>query len=1629
MRIPFLTVAMACTSVCIAANAEHIELRSGALQTATLDPATAAERLTALDARTHSSHFVVELKNELGIEEREAMAARGLRLLTCLGPRTWIASSHARMAGNLETIAQKVNWAGELKDDWKLHPWLAAGKVPTWTVDNTQIEAARNGQPFDPERLVEQLMEVGDPKVVVYALAHRDVELADLKTMIPLLGNGEVLSEMKSINGVVIRLPYSEIPRIVKLDEVMWLEPALPQFKELNDSNRTISQVTEVQDSPYGLDGTGVTVMVYDGGFADSSHPDFSGRLTVRDSSGQSSHGTHVCGTVGGDGTNSGGAYKGMAPNATIESYGFEQDGGLSEGFLYTDPGDLELDYSDAINNHGAVISNNSIGTNTAPNGFPCEWTGDYGVTSNLIDSVVRGDLGGRIRIVWANGNERQTTRCGDLYNTTAPPACAKNHITIGALNSNDDSVTSFTSWGPADDGRIKPDLSGPGCQSDEDGGVTSTTPGGGYSSYCGTSMSSPTVCGIGALIIQDWRAQFPGKEDLWNSSLKALLATTGADLGNPGPDCQHGFGTVRARNAIDALRAGCIVEAEVADSDTYEFLVIVGPDDDELKITLAWDDAPASPLPVNALVNDLDLVVLSPSGERVMPWTIDPSDPGAPATQDQEDHLNNMEQVTVASPASGAWRIQIRGFAVPVGPQQFSVVTTPEPTQCSSTGIVGLDRGFYPLDSQLAVSVVDCDLNTDDNTIQTIEIMVSSDDEPSGEMITLVEEDPAASVFSGGLSIVSSDAEGSLLALDGSTIRATYIDAEDSDGNTDVLNVATAVMDGLTPTPQSVEITEYHPDGATISVTSSEPVRITIRYGSTCASLNEEIVQNSYSQTHDIRLSGLFDNFTYAFSIEIEDQAGNSAPYDNGGDCWEFTVPDALDLFAEQYSSGVDVDGYAVRFEVIESADYYIPCATQITQLPVNPAGGNGVSLGDDTSTEVSPGTPVSFYGSSYSSFFINSNGSVTFDAGSTEYNESMSQHFDRIGVSALWDDLNPSSGGSVSWKTLGGDVVVTFEDVHEYGDTGSLNTFQVIFGGDQSVTMAWLGIDVSDAIVGLSPGTGTDPQFIQTDFSEASQGCLPRPPSAFDMVLSTNPGSPIDIELSGSDDGQPNPPGQLSYVLVSLPQWPLRDLATGERITSSDLPYTLPEADMPLVRYEPAGIWEGNDEFEFLVDDGGTPPEGGPSAVATVSIGVASGPQVIYGFAMDTDPGWTMTGDWAFGQPTGQGGDPSGGATGSNVIGYNLNGAYPNNMSEYALTTQSFDCSELTDVTLRFQRWLGVESASYDHARLQVSIGNGAFTTIWENPNSTLNDSSWSLQEYDISSLADGESDVRIRWTMGTTDSSVTYEGWNIDDVEIFAVATSSGTPGDLNGDGFVNGEDVGLMLASWGNCSGCPADFNGDGVVDGEDFGLLLSYWTPGGGFAPMTEGPIVDSRDGPTITGEDTIPAIDQRMHNRSRIAPREHDGLLIATAGYVQHPKARLEIELVGGVAVIDHDLLLVNGLAELSGELQIRQPELGEPEPGIYVVLLADEITGDFDKVTFLDRTLHDMVVCTTEHAVLVKVGNPREDLEKVPGSAQDVLDFLDGMDRADLDWDLDGNGKVDHADLSMLLGSPACSP
>ena len=153
-----------------------------------------------------------------------------------------------------------------------------------------------------------------------------------------------------------------------------------------------------------------------------------------------------------------------------------------------------------------------------------------------------------------------------------------------------------------------------------------------------------------------------------------------------------------------------------------------------------------------------------------------------------------------------------------------------------------------------------------------------------------------------------------------------------------------------------------------------------------------------------------------------------------------------------------------------------------------------------------------------------------------------------------------------------------------------------------------------------------------------------------------------------------------------------------------------------------------------------------------------------------MDTDPGWTYEGDWAWGQPTGTAGDPSAGYTGNNVVGYNLNGAYPNNLPATYATTPSFDCSMSSDVYLSYWVWLGVESASYDHATLEISTdGGSAWTVIWSHEGETVNPTDWSYSEYDISSWAAGNADVKLRWGMGPSDSVVNYCGWNIDDVMV--------------------------------------------------------------------------------------------------------------------------------------------------------------------------------------------------------------------------------------------------------------------
>ena len=211
--------------------------------------------------------------------------------------------------------------------------------------------------------------------------------------------------------------------------------------------------------------------------------------------------------------------------------------------------------------------------------------------------------------------------------------------------------------------------------------------------------------------------------------------------------------------------------------------------------------------------------------------------------------------------------------------------------------------------------------------------------------------------------------------------------------------------------------------------------------------------------------------------------------------------------------------------------------------------------------------------------------------------------------------------------------------------------------------------------------------------------------------------------------------------------------------------------------------GLFEGvlpelncDDSPEFYISAEGTEsgvvalPSGAPATVYTPEVGEFA---VFFEETMDSNPGWTTQGLWAFGSPSGGGGqyggpDPTSGYDGPNVYGYNLSGDYENSMPERHLTTTAIDCSGRDNVYLSFQRWLGVEQPLYDHAYLRVSNNGTTWTTIWDNDVETA-DTSWQLQQFDISAYAANQSAVYIRWTMGTTDSSWQYCGWNIDEVRL--------------------------------------------------------------------------------------------------------------------------------------------------------------------------------------------------------------------------------------------------------------------
>ncbi|MDX1387832.1 MAG: S8 family serine peptidase [Acidobacteriota bacterium] len=1367
-----------CAALLAPAAGAEVSWKSGSRSAPTpMDDDKLRERLSELAGRDGKSRVTVFFDGPIDQTRRAMLKTSGVELLGYLGDNAYFATLTEALDLTRAGAVRGLVAVEPIETIDKLHPDLAAGIAHPWAIVGPGED--RKDRPKEESPL--------NPEVAVYVLFHADVDLARRAPVVIGRHAGQIRSYLHSVNGVVVHLLKNEVPLLASEDEVMWVEPPLPQLEGLNDSNRPRVQAETLNAAPYGLDGSGVTVLVYDAGQM-FQHEDFAGRLTIgpTDTSGTSDHATHVGGTIGGDGSGSAGQYRGMAPGVDLISYGFEQEGGLSEGFLYTDPGDIEVDYTAAITQFDADISNNSIGTNTASNGYPCDWEGNYGTTGALIDEIVRGFTGEPFRIVWANGNERGSGRCGSTYTTTAPPACAKNHITVGALNSDTDGVTSFTSWGPCDDERLKPDVSGPGCQASDDNGVTSSSSSGGYNVKCGTSMASPTVAGVGALLLQQYRASFPGEPDFRNATLKAILANTAEDIVETGPDFQSGYGSVRGVPAADTIIEGRFLEAEVSQGEIYSFIVLVTSEDTELKVTLAWDDPAGTPNVNPVLVNDLDLRVIDASETVHFPWTLDAANPATPAVRTGRDGVNNIEQVVIDAPAPGAYRVEIEGFNIAQGPTQpFGIAASPSLINCAPAGNVSTGVTRIACSADMNIQVIDCDLNTDDAVVDTVDITVVSDSEPGGEIVTLTESAPESALLAGTIPVDTTDGPGVLAVSEGDTITVTYIDADDGDGGTNVPVTRDVTVDCTPPVITGVTMDAVNPRDALATITIDEPARVIAEIGTVCGVTDDTVSSLSLNTLHTVRFGGLVDDTTYFFTVEAIDEAGNTSFDDNGGACYSFTTPEIPEFFTEQFSTGIDLVGSVLTFTPNNSVDFYEACLEPLTgALPTDPTGGTDSGLGDDqpTSFVIDNGNTVSLYGQSYSTVWVGPNGFLTFGEGDSDYTESFSEHFDTPRVAGMWDDINPASGGSVSWRQLADRIAVTWEDVPEYSTSNS-NTFQIEMFYDGRIRLSWLALDSGDAVVGLSAGTGLDPDFFESDLS-AGPGCGPRPPFVQDLVVQTAEATPVGIALAGSDDGLPEP-ASLTLRVTSLPAiGTLTDDGNGGTITS--VPYELVGGG-DAVTYTPAAGWLGPDAFTYVADDGGVAPDGGTSGTGTVSITIG-GTMPVYEFLVDdADPGWTTTGDWAFGQPAGGGShnnDPDSGFTGVNVYGYDLTGDYPDDMNPEYLTSKPMDLSGVTETVLEFQRWLGVESSTYDHATVEISTDGTSWSMVWDHSGSAISEGAWSLRSYDISAIADGQPAVWVRWIMGDTDGSVTYPGWNIDDIRIIGVipAACLGAPAEV-------------------------------------------------------------------------------------------------------------------------------------------------------------------------------------------------------------------------------------------------------
>lgn len=592
------------------------------------------------------SHMLLQLTIMPNERQVAMLAQMGIHLLEYVPDKAWLVSVDANLAEILKQV-EDLRWVDFLQPADKIAPQLAAA-----------------------------LPQAGESSILVSAYTFADVPQEESEML--LTGSGAAITQaLPWAHRYDLLVTAPAVNDLLLLDGVQWIDFGPTPKQAFNDCIRWRVKVDDVQAAPYNLNGAGVNLGLWDEGVSDN-HTDFGTRLTIMDAGSGSSHATLVAGILAGDGTGSSAAgglpnqWRGMAPAANLFSWNWDQS--LIELQAAVTAQDLQI-----ANLSWGITIDQAVHNN-------CSQYGDYSADAREYDALVRGDASQDqppVTVVFAAGDERDDGDCGMNaeppylnYGNIPPPGTAKNVITVGATNSNNDTMTAYSSWGPVDDGRLKPEIVAPGDEAVNEGYIKSTAPGNTYGGAEGTSMSAPAVAGTAALLIQQYR-QLHDNQDPPPALIKAVLVQTADDLTGtppyylPGPDYSSGYGRINAKAAIDLLKAGKQAVGMVTNGESKGYVFQVPTNTSTLKVTLAWDDAPGTPNAGPALVNNLDLVLVAPDGTEVQPWVI--LQPGETAGRGV-DSVNNLEQVQVNLPDAGVWRAQVTGTSVLPAGQSFSL-------------------------------------------------------------------------------------------------------------------------------------------------------------------------------------------------------------------------------------------------------------------------------------------------------------------------------------------------------------------------------------------------------------------------------------------------------------------------------------------------------------------------------------------------------------------------------------------------------------------------------------------------------------------------------------------------------------------------------------------------------------------------------------------------------------------------------------------------------------------------------------------------------------------------------------------------------------------------------------------